>query len=779
MKQILRQFTAYLLSFGFLLPTLVLADEIRLENGMLLRGESKLLRGIDNQAARPLQADDPVDLNQNDAGGWSYNPIVEINDDIRKYFISDDMVAADGIKVQKELLSAYDIFKIPQPKSAIKSIRLSSFRGVGKVTGFDERGQREMIIHTTQGEVPVIQGITFLHPRYVKVEGLNYDWNVTLSTKSIPPDVLKALLISAGDIKDPKVQRSIARFYLDADRVYEAYAFLDELDQQNPAGAKEYEEVRKSVREQLAQKIFKEIQNRRRLGQFELAYQAAQVMPREDIPAELLFEIDQFLKQYATDHERMDSLPLTLADLQSKLSTREQDAALNLIRRIVSEELSLASLARLNSFFELQADASLLPEQKLALAYSGWLLGSDAAIDDLQVTLNLWEARYLIYDYLRAPEHDTELVRQIDALESIDAPRLTRLLENLPPVPGSSAITGATQYDLRLIDAQGQAMSYSVLTPLEYSPFRKYPVLIALPPTGGDPQLFLEWWSGNQQNAGETLRRGYLLVVPQYHLTQGLAYNHNLIELNRIHDTLMEVRRQFSVDSDRVFVAGIADGGDAAIDSGILHPDLYAGVIGIRGKHAPDAIHYWQNGKRLPWYLVGGEYDGRQPAILQKMFLGNSNLIYAQYPNRASEWYREELEQLFDWMELQKRNLDQLEVSYEAFAPQDEIKVDWIECRGLEARLTKLSSRLRTIPLEAKLTSLKGDNTTLQVTKSLGTGHTFYISPRLHDFDQELVLKVKGSTKLREFIKPDVEVILHDYRTRYDREQIYWAKFEF
>ena len=112
MKQILRQFTAYLLSFGFLLPTLVLADEIRLENGMLLRGESKLLRGIDNQAARPLQADDPVDLNQNDAGGWSYNPIVEINDDIRKYFISDDMVAADGIKASRAHLAMSESLSI-------------------------------------------------------------------------------------------------------------------------------------------------------------------------------------------------------------------------------------------------------------------------------------------------------------------------------------------------------------------------------------------------------------------------------------------------------------------------------------------------------------------------------------------------------------------------------------------------------------------------------------------------------------------------------------------
>ena len=47
------------------------------------------------------------------------------------------------------------------------------------------------------------------------------------------------------------------------------------------------------------------------------------------------------------------------------------------------------------------------------------------------------------------------------------------------------------------------------------------------------------------------------------------------------------------------------------------------------------------------------------------------------------------------------------------------------------------------------------------------------------DFEQELILKVKGRQKLKEFIEPDFEVILNDFRTRYDRQQIYWAKFEF
>ncbi|MEZ6045444.1 MAG: hypothetical protein R3C11_07635 [Planctomycetaceae bacterium] len=753
----------------------VSADELRLESGLLLKGQSKLLRSLDNQVVNTFRKnDDPRE------GEFQYNPIIEIEDNIRRYYISDNMLAADGRKIEGEMLSAFDFFKVPQPISSRKKIRLQTFRGVGKITSFNQEGQREVTLLTSSGDqIQVIQGITFLHPRYVTVKGLNYDWDVTLSTKSIPADVLKSLLQAVVDPDDAKMQRSIARFYLQADRVYEAYQHLEELEKNKSAQNEDYTDVIYEVRQQLALKIFSELQNRRRLGQFELAYQSIQEMPKQDIAPDLQFEIDEFLKQYAVDHDRLGSVAITLAELQSQLKSRENDPQLNLIRRLVTEELSMASLPRLNSFFELQADSSLSAEEKLALAYTGWILGSDAAENDLGLALNLWQARFLIYDYLRSSEPEAELVSQIKSIESLNAERLTRLLQNLPPVPTSSPITGGGKYEMQLIDEVGNTMNYTVHTPLEYSPFRQYPLVIALPPTGGDLEMFQSWWGGNAESPGETMRRGYLLVVPQFQMTPGLVYNHNLLELQRIHQALLEVRRQFSVNSDKVFIAGIADGGDAAIDSGLLHPDVYAGVIGIRGRHAEEAMHYWDNGLKLPWYLVGGEYDGRHSRLLNKMFQLNSNLVYAQYINRASEWYREELEPLFDWMDLQSRKLDAEEVSYEAFMPQDEIKVDWIQARGMEAGFATLNTRRRTIPLEAKMTSPRGESTTLQVTKTLGTGHTFWISPRLHDFNQQLVLKVKGSQKMKEFISPDLEVILNDFRTRYDRQEIYWAKYDF
>ena len=54
------------------------------------------------------------------------------------------------------------------------------------------------------------------------------------------------------------------------------------------------------------------------------------------------------------------------------------------------------TLARLAAFEQFHDAAEMQPDAKLALALSGWLLGSDAADTNLLVTLSLAEARNMI-----------------------------------------------------------------------------------------------------------------------------------------------------------------------------------------------------------------------------------------------------------------------------------------------------------------------------------------------------------------------------------------------
>ena len=69
----------------------------------------------------------------------------------------------------------------------------------------------------------------------------------------------------------------------------------------------------------------------------------------------------------------------------------------------ISAEANEDAIARLASFERLLDDAALKPEQKVALAISGWLVGANQATDNFQTAVSLAHARDTVLAYLREP----------------------------------------------------------------------------------------------------------------------------------------------------------------------------------------------------------------------------------------------------------------------------------------------------------------------------------------------------------------------------------------
>ena len=61
------------------------------------------------------------------------------------------------------------------------------------------------------------------------------------------------------------------------------------------------------------------------------------------------------------------------------------------------------AIERLASFERLADDAAMTPEQKVALAISGWLVGANQATDNFQVAVSLAHVRDMMRQYLREP----------------------------------------------------------------------------------------------------------------------------------------------------------------------------------------------------------------------------------------------------------------------------------------------------------------------------------------------------------------------------------------
>ena len=100
-------------------------------------------------------------------------------------------------------------------------------------------------------------------------------------------------------------------------------------------------------------------------------------------------KLEQYEKLLTLRDSIVDDMNKLLADVKDAQTRRQLRALVNEI----ADYLSIATVDRLAAFHRLAGDPTLLAEQKLALAVSGWLIGGNEAVDNIQTALSLAETR--------------------------------------------------------------------------------------------------------------------------------------------------------------------------------------------------------------------------------------------------------------------------------------------------------------------------------------------------------------------------------------------------
>ncbi|MED5447382.1 MAG: hypothetical protein VYA62_04100, partial [Planctomycetota bacterium] len=159
----------------------------------------------------------------------------------------------------------------------------------------------------------------------------------------------------------------------------------------------------------------------------------------------------------------------------SKTKTRQQLQPL--VDEIVTG-LDSESVSRVDAFLKLSDDATLDASQKLALAGSGWLTGSENAVTVVRDTVSLYRARELLLAATRADRAELPgLLSRLESLEGISPARIALLIGELPPiVPTPDIQSGAAVK----IEPAADLPGYWVLLPPEYNPNHRYPTLVVL-----------------------------------------------------------------------------------------------------------------------------------------------------------------------------------------------------------------------------------------------------------------------------------------------------------
>ncbi len=760
-------------------PQFALGQTLLLKDGRKLEGKYAQLSSV---AENPLSPKAPV-------GEVAVTPLVVVDDGLRRTFVHSFQVA-----------------QVLEPTSS-KDVRINIWQPVAETGGaigrigralrvspFDEYGRRTYVMQGTGGALPVVQGITLITPLYTKVEGLSGGprpivWDMRIATSSIPRETLTRVLSNSVKPGDIEGRLQIVRLYLTSERYRDAAAELEAIVKAFPERKDLQQDVRE-LRQLGARLILKEIQLRAKAGQHQLARSLLTHFPSEEVSGETLQAVRELLSKYSAEDTRRKALVAELNQQVAKIADENGRHLAEGFAKEIASEANDDAINRLASFERLADDAKLSPEQKVALAVSGWLVGANQATDNFQTAISLAHARDTIRNYLREPlaQNRSKLAADVHDMEGALIDRVAQILKLMKPpldIPKDAERSPRT-YELKVAGLPGEADTrYLVQVPLEYDPLRHYPTIVTLADAGVTPEQMLDFWAGPQSKNGERLgqavRHGYIVIAVDWQEPHQFIYNYSAREHETVLGSLRDACRRFSIDVDRVYLTGHGIGGDAAWDIAIAHPDLWAGVIPISGVADRYVGRYAENAQYLNWYVVSGELDGDKMAKngreLDRYLRPGNDVTVVEYEGRGDEPFGDEVQRIFEWMGLKQRKMPK-DISCVSMRPWDSF-FWWIEAEGLPARSMVApgnwppSRAVRPVMIKGKRLETNKVTVQLQANKT-----TIWLSPELVDLNKKLVVELNGRslTPSDRTVHPDLTVLLEDVRTRADRQHPFWAK---
>ncbi len=745
------------------------------KNGMLLEGKLGYLASIDEN---PLVVNVPE-------GGVDVKQVVLLDDGLRRTYLSWLQVQEDSLRESDP--SGVEVIKIRQNVA-------SGRRQIGSVTSilgigpFDQWGRRTFSIMTARGVEHISQGITEITPLYTRVEGLSglpsIRWDCRVATSSIPRETLSQVIRIQGREQGPDARLQAVRLLFGAERYNDARIELQQAMQEFPELG-ELQDLLKQLKQYSAQRLVDEIQLRQQAGQHQRVQSLLSRFPEDGIAPELLLRVGEVLREYQRQADEQERLKAALDQLVGELKDPVVSTEARAAAQEIRERLNWNSMSRLQDFQRLGDDPQLLPDSRLSLLVSGWILGSGSATQNLMEALSVVRARDLVLAYLRSESEAerTAILERLGREEGGTPQRVAQIIKSLtPPIesaPQEGRPPGNFVFQVPGVDSRGD-FAYEVQLPDEYDPYRRYPAIVTLHGHGRTPSDQIQWWAGPfQEQAGQRLgqatRHGYIVIAPSWLRENQRQYEYTGREHAIVLTCLRDACRRFSVDTDRVFLSGHSVGGDAAWDVGLAHPDVWAGVIPIAavadyGPTAPKYVsQYWENARYVPLYFVTGELDGNKLDLNRRDFdryLKRSGLdvIIVEYIGRGHEHFYDEIHRLFTWMSLHRRDFYPRQYACQTMRPFDNFFWN-LELVGLpEAAMVPPLAW----PADSARPAVQEFRKTAVDTLWIETGAEqawLWLSPDVIALDGRLSITVNGRPRTYDAL-PQVETLLEDARTR-------------
>jgi len=474
---------------------------------------------------------------------------------------------------------------------------------------------------------------------------------------------------------------NIAFFWQQAGDFEQASNDLLQIESQFPKLKERIAEQREELAQLKAQQILREVGRRNLAGQPLLARQLAAVTPKDGLADEIKFAFDDVETQAADAEDKLKEKREAVFDLIENIKnvTPDQTAVIDRFKKELESELNSFNALRLDGYLRLRKDATTPDAQKIALAISGWILGSNNADPNLAVAQSMFRVRDLVQEYLSQSTtrvRRSQILNELATIESGTPPILDAMIKQLNPIdptPGLDSYTSEKPLEFTVevpgTKANPQLRVYKCLAhlPPEYDPYQRYPLILSLPGANQSLEQNLNIWCGPfnpalKIRAGHAMRNGYVVVAVQWNDPGQSRWQYSAREHAIVTKALRSSLRRFSINSDRVFLSGHGIGGDGAYDIGISHPEHWAGIVGFSGSFGKYIDKYRDNKHvSLPIYCVNGQKhyaaigaskDSQNKWIRNKAY---PDITVVHYLGRSNELFIEEIPEALKWMRPQKR----------------------------------------------------------------------------------------------------------------------------
>ncbi len=323
--------------------------------------------------------------------------------------------------------------------------------------------------------------------------------------------------------------------------------------------------------------------------------------------------------------------------------------------------------------------------------------------------------------------------------------------------------------------ASGLELPYAVLVPTNYDPDRRYPVEFMLHGGVGRPA-----WQDNE----DFWRRGYDNLLSEDRITVVPAAWRDAIwwqeeQARNLPAILRQVKRDYSVDDNRVTMTGVSDGGTGAYFFAFKQPTPWAAFLPYIGNAAvlrnPQSGGgyrlYFENLRDKPLFIVNGENDPLYPASSIQPFVEVLDEAKVNFEFTVIENGGHNL----DWLPAQ---LDRIE-AFKRENPRDPLPdvLQWVADR------TDIYNRNHWLVIDertgfgkpAVIAATRNGNSFVIDTSGV-TKFTLLLSPSEIDFSAPVTVTLNGRESHGAMIEESAETLLKWAQRDLDRSMLFTAE---